>query len=331
MATILDIKGLKKHFKVRRGGLFSRQTAWVRAVDGVDLNLSEGKTVSIVGESGCGKTTLTKVVLLLEAPTDGAVSFRGQDINRMNSQQLKDYRIAVQAVFQDPYGSLSPRLRVKSIVDEPLQASGLFTRQERWERIEQAIQEVNLDYDALNRYPHEFSGGQRQRIAVARALSTRPSLIILDEPVSALDVSVRANVMNLLKDLQQELGLAYLLIAHDLATVRHMSDHIGVMYLGKMVETAPSEEFYSHPLHPYGQALLAAAASRGGSNSDAELLQGEVPSPLAPPSGCHFHTRCPQVMAVCSEVAPALQEAAPEHQVACHLYGEDTGTKASAL
>lgn len=320
MSTLIEIQKLKKYFPVRKRGIFSRELRWVKAVDGINFRIDEGQTFSVVGESGCGKTTLSKVILLLEKPTEGTVLFQGNDINRMNRDQIRRYRNSVQAVFQDPYGSLSPRLRVRSIVDEPLHASGLYTRKERQQRVKSALEEVNMDEDAMNRYPHEFSGGQRQRIALARALSTRPRLIVLDEPVSALDVSVRANVMNLLKDLQDELGLAYLLIAHDLATVRHMSHRIGVMYLGRMVEEAPSEEFYSDPVHPYSQALLAAAASRGGLDCDASLLEGEIPSPLDPPPGCHFHPRCPRVMDICREVAPISKNVNSNHMVSCHLY-----------
>ncbi|MBM3131847.1 MAG: ATP-binding cassette domain-containing protein [Chloroflexi bacterium] len=320
MERLLEVQGIKKYFPIRKRGFLSRGTRWVKAVDGVDFAIGEGQTFSIVGESGCGKTTLSRLLLLLEKPTEGSVRFRGVDVNRLQGHDLKSYRTSVQAVFQDPYGSLNPRMRIGAIINEPLQACGLLTKREREERIESALKEVRLSGDAVDRYPHEFSGGQRQRIALARALATRPSVIVLDEPVSALDVSVRANVMNLLKDLQKELKLAYLLIAHDLATVRHMSDYMGVMYLGKMVERAPSEEFYSHPLHPYGQVLLAAAASRGGLECDIRILQGEVPSPLDPPAGCRFHPRCLKVMDICPREEPAFTEVGKGHWVACHLY-----------
>ena len=319
MAVMIEIQGLKKHFPVSTG-LFSRKAGLVKAVDGVDFVLNEGQTFSLVGESGCGKTTISKLILLLEKPTSGSILFRGQPINELRGTGLKRYRASVQAVFQDPQGSLSPRLRVKSIIAEPLQANSLFTKEERGERVQAVLGTVKLDQDALSRYPHEFSGGQRQRIALARALSTNPGMVVLDEPVSALDVSIRADMMNLLKDLQEELGLAYLLIAHNLATVRHMSHYIGIMYLGKLVEKAPSEEFFSHPLHPYGQALLSAASLGGAVIGGEMMVEGEVPSPLNPPSGCRFHTRCRHAMKICSEIEPQLKDIDSGHLVACYLY-----------
>ena len=318
MNILLQTQELKKYFPVVRGFLFSQTRGWIKAVDGVDFTLYEGQTFGLVGESGCGKTTVVKLVLLLEKPTSGSILFRGRDINRIKRDMLKQYRTSVQAVFQDPYSSLSPRMRVESIIAEPLKVSKLLPEEERRERVEAVLQEVRLDHDALRRYPHEFSGGQRQRIALARALSTRPSLLILDEPVSALDVSVGAEVMNLLKDLQEELGLTYLLVAHNLATIRHMSHHIAVMYLGKLVEMAPCEEFYSNPLHPYSQGLLH-AASRGGAVTEGLMLTGEVPSPLNPPAGCRFHTRCFAMKRVCSEIEPLPKEVTGGHLVACHL------------
>jgi len=317
MPTLLEVKGLRKYFEVRTGGALSRKKGLVKAVDGVDFSLREGQTLSIVGESGCGKTTLCRVLLVLENPTGGTVLFKEVDAFSLKGKDLKRYRASVQPVFQDPYASLSPRLRVGAIINEPLEECGAFSKDARPVRIAAALKQVGLSENDVDRYPHEFSGGQRQRIALARALSTRPSLMILDEPVSALDVSVRANVMNLLKDLQAQYGMAYLLIAHDLATVRHMSHLIGVMYLGKMVERAPSEEFFSQPLHPYGQSLLVAAASEGYEDS---AIQGEVPSPLNPPPGCCFHPRCPRAMAVCSHRAPSPKYVGADHMVACHLY-----------
>lgn len=319
MNALLQVQGLRKYFPVSKGLLFSSQREWVKAVDGIDFDIREGQTLGLVGESGCGKTTVARLLLLLEKPTSGSILFRGRDINQMKHEELRQYRLSVQPVFQDPYSSLSPRMRVGSIIGEPLDASGSVSVKERRESVNLALREVRLDADSVNRYPHEFSGGQRQRIALARALSTRPSLVILDEPVSALDVSVGAVMMNLLKDLQQQLGLTYLLIAHNLATVRHMSHYIGVMYLGKLVETAPSEEFYENSLHPYGQALIAAASHSTEIGSES-MLRGEVPSPLNPPSGCRFHTRCFSAREVCSETEPLMKEVNRGHLVACHLY-----------
>jgi oligopeptide/dipeptide ABC transporter ATP-binding protein len=319
MDVLLKVQELKKYFPVTKGFLFARVGGWVKAVDGIGFALNEGQTFSLVGESGCGKTTISKLILLLEKPTGGSILFRGQPVNQMKHEALKQYRASVQAVFQDPYASLSPRMKVDSIIGEPLRAGGSLPEKERRERVEAVLREVKLDPDALKCYPHEFSGGQRQRIALARALSTKPSLVVLDEPVSALDVSVRADMMNLLKDLQGELGLTYLLIAHNLATVRHMSHHIGVMYLGKLVEMAPSEEFYAHPLHPYGRALLSAASLGGALGSDM-IVEGEVPSPLNPPAGCRFHTRCLVAKEACCEIEPQLQDITDGHMVACHLY-----------
>jgi oligopeptide transport system ATP-binding protein len=319
VSVLLEARSLTKHFAVGGGLLFNREEASIRAVDGVDFALRERETLGLVGESGCGKTTLAKLILLLEKPTSGSILFRGVDINRMSRHQVRQFRSSVLAVFQDPYSSLDPRMRVDSIVAEPLRATTSLSREEQEERVVAALEDVKLGGDALKRFPHEFSGGQRQRIALARAIVTRPSLVILDEPVSALDVSVAADMLNMLKDIQEELGLTFVLIAHNLAMVRHMSHQIGVMYLGKMMEIAPSEEFYDCPSHPYGRALLD-AARRGGALGDGVRLLGEVPSPLSPPSGCRFHTRCYAAMDVCSEVEPVPKEVGKGHTVACHLY-----------
>ena len=316
--TLLEGAGLRKHFPVTRGLVFTRVNGWVRAVDDVSVTLQEGETVGLVGESGSGKTTLAKLFLLLERPTEGSLRFYGKDLARFTREDFARYRQTVQAVFQDPWSSLNPRMRVAHIIAEPLPRR--TPRAMVKERVAQVLAEVGLAPASGDRFPHEFSGGQRQRIAVARALVTYPKSIILDEPVSALDVSIRAQVLNLLKDIQQRLGLAYFVISHDLATMRYISNRLNVMYAGKLVETGRSQDLYSKPLHPYSQALLSAALPLHPSFRRSRIvLSGEVPSPLHPPSGCRFHPRCPLRMAICSEHEPLLKEAEPGRLVACHV------------
>jgi oligopeptide transport system ATP-binding protein len=315
---ILQAQNLTKHFPVTKGLIFMKQIGAIKAVDGIDFSIAQGETFGLVGESGCGKTTTSKLILLLESITRGSILFEGHDIGKMSDLEHKRYRSQVQAVFQDPYSSLSPRMRVGSIIAEPLLVNTEFTRNEIREKTADVLNVVGLLPDHAERYPHEFSGGQRQRIAVARALALNPKLILLDEPVSALDVSIRAQIMNLLKDIQEQFGLTYLLIAHDLAVVKHMSDRIGVMYLGKLVETAASEELHRNPLHPYTQALLSAALpSHPDNRKEGLILSGEVPSPLNIPPGCRFHTRCPVAEKGCLEEIPLLEEVSPGHRVAC--------------
>jgi oligopeptide transport system ATP-binding protein len=319
--VLLRVEDLAKHYPVTEGVVLRRVVASVKAVDGVNFSVRKAETVSLVGESGCGKSSTAKCVLRVENPTSGSVQFDGKDIAGLSTPERKWFRRSVQAVFQDPFSSLNPRMRVKDILGEPLVVHKMLAGTELASRVVELLLMVGLPADAIDRYPHEFSGGQRQRIAIARALALNPQLVVLDEPVSALDVSVRAQVTNLLQDLQEQFGLSYLLIAHDLAMVQHMSNTICVMYLGRIVETTQSRQLRSNPLHPYTQALFAAALPydplRPG---DDVVIDGEVPSPLAPPSGCRFHTRCPRAMARCSEVEPPLQEVAPHHMVACHLY-----------
>jgi peptide/nickel transport system ATP-binding protein len=319
MTAVLTLTAVQKYYPVRRGMVFGRRVASVQAVDGISLVVPEHKTYGLVGESGCGKTTLAKCILLLERLTGGRIELDGMDASNLRGQELRRYRRTVQGVFQDPFSSLNPRMRIRDILSEPLQVHMQLSRKERAERIKGLLQAVELSPHAGDLFPHEFSGGQRQRVAVARALALRPNLIVLDEPVSALDVSIRAQVMNLLQDLQQEHGLSYLLIAHDLAVVRYMSHRIGVMYLGKLVEEASSEEIATNPLHPYTKALISAALPPR-EVKEPVVLGGEVPSPLNPPSGCRLHPRCPSIMPRCSQQEPALVEVAPQHQVACFLY-----------
>jgi oligopeptide transport system ATP-binding protein len=323
--TLLEIRDLKKHFPVMKGVIFQKPIGWVKAVDGISYAIATGETLGLVGESGCGKTTTSKLILMLEKPTSGAISFRGRDIQTLAGDELKHYRRGVQAVFQDPFSSLNPRIRVGDIIAEPVVVNESPPKVQVQERVQELLRLVGLNPSASTLFPHEFSGGQRQRIAIARALSLNPSLIVLDEPVSALDVSIRAQIMNLLQDLQQQFGLSYLLIAHDLAAVLHLSTNIAVMYLGKIVEFGTSDELRHKPLHPYTQALFSAALpSHPDEQREEVIITGEVPSPLNPPAGCRFHPRCPFAMPVCSEVEPVLRSASNGHQVACHLYNEPT-------
>jgi len=318
---LLRVEGLRKHFPLTRGILFARTLGYIKAVDDVSFEIRAGETLGLVGESGCGKTTTSRMILNLEAPTEGRILLEGEPIHALQGPALGAYRAKVQAVFQDPWSSLNPRMKVGRTIAEALIVNGFGDQARIDARVQELLLQVGLRPDQAQQYPHEFSGGQRQRVALAAALASRPRLIVLDEPVSALDVSIRAQMMNLLKDIQAEDGVAYLLVAHDLATVRHMADHTVVMYLGKIVERAPTAALFAEVLHPYTKALFSAVlvAGPGGQAEEIEL-KGEVPSPLNPPSGCHFHPRCPWAMPRCSQQEPALREVSPGHAVACHLF-----------
>jgi oligopeptide/dipeptide ABC transporter ATP-binding protein len=316
---LLEVDHLKIFFPIRRGLLIDRTVAQVHAVNDVSFTLGEGETLGIVGESGCGKTTLARGLMRLLEPGDGAVRFRGRDITHAGRKELQPVRRHLQMVFQDPYASLNPRKRVGQIISSPLKVQGADGS--LGDRVRRMVERVGLNPEHVNRFPHEFSGGQRQRIGVARALIVEPTLIILDEPVSALDVSIQAQVINLLDDLQDEFGLSYIFVAHDLSVVRHVSDRIMVMYLGKVMELSPSEELYSKPIHPYTNALLSAIPipdPRENRERKRIVVSGEPPNPINPPSGCVFHTRCPRATEICREVEPQLTEYANGHIAACH-------------
>ena len=323
MDTLLDVRDLKKHFPVR-GGLLRRVVAQVKAVDGVSFTLGRSRTLGLVGESGCGKSTLGRAILQLQKPTGGQVLLDGEDLTAAPPARLHQMRRQMQIIFQDPFASLSPRRTVAQTIREPLDVHGVGTPAEREARVEELLQVVGMRTAVLDRYPHEFSGGQRQRIGIARALALNPKLIVADEPVSALDVSVRAQVLNLIARLQQEHGIAFLFISHDLSVVEHVSDDVGVMYLGKMVEMAAAEDLYREPRHPYTQALLSAVPVPDPARKSRRIvLGGDVPSPMDPPPGCPFHRRCPKAVDVCSRSVPPVVDvggAGRPHRVACHLF-----------
>lgn len=317
---ILEVKGLKKYFDIQ-GGIFGKKVGEVKAVDGVSFSVNPGEILGIVGESGCGKSTTGKAILRLVEPTEGEIKFEGRDITQLNDEEMRKLRRDMQIIFQDPFASLNPRHTVEKIISEPLLVHGMKSAKERRERVYDLLNVVGLSRYHARRYPHQFSGGQRQRIGIARALANNPKLVICDEPVSALDVSVQSQILNLMEDLRDTFNLTYIFIAHDLSVVKHISDRVGVMYLGNIVEMADKEALYDDPKHPYTRALLSAVPLPDPDiERDRIILKGDVPSPSNPPRGCPFHTRCPEAMDICKELKPQFKETSDNHFVACHLY-----------
>jgi oligopeptide/dipeptide ABC transporter ATP-binding protein len=316
---LIQIKNLKKYYPVT-AGFFSRHIGDIKAVDGVTFDIGEREIIGLVGESGCGKSTLGKTIPKLEEPTSGEILYKGTDVAKLDNKGLKELRREIQIIFQDPDASLDPRMTAGDSICEPLIIHKIGDEKKRMHRVAELMEQVGLETRQANLYPHEFSGGQKQRIGIARAIAMNPKLIIADEPVSALDVSIQAQILNLMMDIQERFGLAYLLIAHDLSVIRHMAHRVAIMYLGKIVELSNKKELFENPLHPYTEALLSAVPSFKPKDKGRILLRGDVPSPLNPPSGCHFHPRCHRVLPICSQEEPLLTEVAQGHSVACHLY-----------
>lgn len=320
--VLIEVKDLKKYFPIKNG-IINNKNNVIKAVDGVSLEIKRGETFGLVGESGCGKSTLGRTITRLYDVTAGDIFFEGTNIAKLNKKQMKEYYKKMQTIFQDPYSSLNPYMNVKELIDEPLNLHTSLSKVERTEKIENLLQMVGLKKDDMEKFPHEFSGGQCQRIGIARAVSTNPDFVLCDEPISALDVSIQAQVVNMLEDLQQEMGLTYLFVAHDLSMVRHISDRIGVMYLGSIVEVGISKDLYKNPLHPYTKGLLSSipiADPRKAKEATRNIIEGDIPSPMNIPSGCRFHTRCPYAKPICAEVSPSVKVVEEGHSVACHLY-----------